>query len=93
VPHGVLRVVYMPCRWRNSANRRISRGSSLSVEGLPVWGFDPRTVQPIASRYIDYAIPPHLCLRLGKMNISKIESDFFSLFHRLFPKPQNFCMK
>jgi hypothetical protein len=25
----------------------------------PLPGFDPRTVQPVASRYIDYAIPAH----------------------------------
>ena len=27
---------------------------------LPL-GFDPRTVQPVASRYTDYAIPTHEC--------------------------------
>jgi hypothetical protein len=26
----------------------------------PPPGFDPQTVQPVASRYTDYAIPPHL---------------------------------
>jgi hypothetical protein len=26
----------------------------------PPPGFDPRTVQPVASRYTDYAIPAHL---------------------------------
>jgi hypothetical protein len=26
---------------------------------LPQQGFDPRTVQPVASRYTDYAIPDH----------------------------------
>jgi hypothetical protein len=25
----------------------------------PVLGFDPRTVQPVASHYTDYAIPAH----------------------------------
>jgi hypothetical protein len=25
----------------------------------PLLGFDPRTVQPIESRYMDYAIPAH----------------------------------
>ena len=25
---------------------------------VPPPGFDPRTVQPVASRYTDYAIPP-----------------------------------
>jgi hypothetical protein len=28
---------------------------------LPSLGLDPRTVQPIASRYTDYAVPTHLC--------------------------------
>jgi hypothetical protein len=27
---------------------------------LPPPGFDPRTVQPVESRYTDYAIPVHL---------------------------------
>jgi hypothetical protein len=40
----------------------------------PVWtreknlaslGFDPRTVQPVASSYTDYAIPAHLYLLIG----------------------------
>jgi hypothetical protein len=29
------------------------------VENLAPTGFDPRTVQPLASRYTDYAIPTH----------------------------------
>jgi hypothetical protein len=28
-------------------------------KNLPTPGFDPRTVQPVASRYIDCAIPAH----------------------------------
>ena len=28
---------------------------------LPTPGFDPRTVQPVASRYTDWAIPAHAC--------------------------------
>jgi hypothetical protein len=29
---------------------------------LPLQGFDPRTVQPAASRYTDYAIPTHIII-------------------------------
>jgi hypothetical protein len=33
-------------------------GLVLKISSPP--GFDPRTVQPVASRYTDYAIPAHL---------------------------------
>jgi hypothetical protein len=29
-------------------------------KSLPQPGFDPRTVQPVARRYTDWAIPPHM---------------------------------
>ena len=29
---------------------------------LPLPGFDPRTVQPVASRFIDWAIPAHMVI-------------------------------
>ena len=29
----------------------------------PPPGFDPRTVQPVGSRYTDYAIPAHPCIK------------------------------
>jgi hypothetical protein len=32
----------------------------------PPTGFDPRTVQPVASRYTDYAIPAHILYILDK---------------------------
>ena len=33
----------------------------IGAENLASPGFDPRTFQPVASRYIDYAIPsPHI---------------------------------
>ena len=38
----------------------------------PPPGFDPRTVQPVASRYTDYAIPAHLkwqCLEYYTCNV------------------------
>jgi hypothetical protein len=38
-------------------------GPRAGVDGCeksrPPLGFDPRTVQPVASRYTDRAIPPH----------------------------------
>jgi hypothetical protein len=37
---------------------------------LPPPGFDPRTIQPIASHYADYAIPaPHYAKTLGKISV------------------------
>jgi hypothetical protein len=36
----------------------------ISAENLPPPGFDPRTFQPVASRYTDWAIPApmHACI-------------------------------
>ena len=33
-------------------------------------GFDPRTVQPVASRYTDWAIPAHICA--AYINVSSL---------------------
>jgi hypothetical protein len=35
------------------------------LENSPPPGFDPRTVQPVASRYTDWAIPTHARLLEG----------------------------
>jgi hypothetical protein len=35
------------------------------LENLPPPGFDPRTVQLVASRYTDYAIPAHGTFRVS----------------------------
>ena len=43
----------------------------------PPRGFDPRTVQPVASRYTDLATRPTLCLILGEK--SKIRSSSLRL--------------
>jgi hypothetical protein len=42
------------------------QGQSVRVQKIsPLPGFHPRSVQPVASRYSDYAIPAlHLCLLL-----------------------------
>jgi hypothetical protein len=47
---------------------------------LPPPGFDPRTVQPVVSRYTDYAIPVHPKLGLTsekcKVNkLSRVENE------------------
>jgi hypothetical protein len=45
--------------------RRLVRPQGRSGRVLkisPPPGFDPRTVQLVASRYTDYAIPAHLCI-------------------------------
>ena len=34
------------------------------AENLAPLGFDPRAVQPVASRYTDYAMPAHRCHNL-----------------------------
>ena len=33
---------------------------------FPLQGFDPRTVQPVVSRYTDYAFPTHLLYSRGE---------------------------
>ena len=42
-------------RWLGGAKGRSGRVRKISASPGP--GFDPRTVQPVASRYIDWAIP------------------------------------
>jgi len=36
----------------------------------PPAGFDPRTVQPVASRYTDWAVPAHSTKDMGLKNVS-----------------------
>ena len=51
-----------PGKFRYPLYRRLGRpqGRSGRVRKiLPPPGFDPRTVQPVASRYTDWAIPAH----------------------------------
>jgi hypothetical protein len=58
-------------------------------------GFDPRTVQPVASRYTDYANPAHLLQRSEVKEIVEIslkiyfyfvKDSFQFLFHLKFKK-------
>ena len=61
-----------PGKTRYTLCRRLvgSQGRSGQVRKIsPPSGFDPRTVQPVASRYTDYAIPALNCFSL--LNISK----------------------
>jgi hypothetical protein len=46
----------------------------------PPPGFDPRTVQPVAIHYVDYAIPAHTMLSLR----NKICTNFERLWKRDF---------
>jgi hypothetical protein len=55
--------------------RRLGRPQGQSGRVLkisPPPGFDPRTVQPVASRYTDYAIPAHLEHVLVRYNVSRV---------------------
>jgi hypothetical protein len=61
--------------------RRLGRpqGRSGRVRKIsPPPGFDPRTVQPVASRYTDYAIPAHELLKLWKLQIYTAERNILS---------------
>jgi hypothetical protein len=52
-----------PGKTRYPLYRRLGgpQGRSGQVRKIsPPTGFDPRTVQPVASRYTDWAIPAHL---------------------------------
>jgi len=46
---------YPSYRWLGGRQGRSERARKIS----PPSGFDPRTVQPVASRYTDYAMPAH----------------------------------
>jgi hypothetical protein len=56
--------------------RRLGRPQGRSARVLkilpPPPGFDPRTVQLVASRYTDWAIPAHLYLCIGSKNFCNI---------------------
>jgi len=57
--------VLLPGKTRYPLYRRLGglQGQSGRVRKIsPSPGFDPRTVQPIASRYTNYAIPAHIAV-------------------------------
>ena len=60
---------YPLCRRLGGSQDRSGQVRNIS---LPP-GFDPRTVQPAASRYTDWAIPAHLLLRRTVFTVSFLE--------------------
>ena len=69
------------------------RGRSGRVRKIsPPPGFDPRTVQPVGSRYTDYAIPApsvrHMINKITGPEKKRSESlNFLEIF-----RPQNSCL-
>jgi hypothetical protein len=56
-----------PGKIRYPLYRRLGgpQGRSVQVRKIvPATGFDPRTVQPVASRYTDWAIPAHIIITI-----------------------------
>jgi hypothetical protein len=50
-------------------------GRTLKISPLP--GFEPRTVQPVASRYTDWAIRPRTGLSRSKLKIRSTQKLYF----------------
>jgi hypothetical protein len=53
------------------------------ADNLARTGFDPRTVQPLASRYTDYAIPAHIIHVLARNQTLNIHIVCFPTQTRL----------
>ena len=73
-------VALFPGMLRYPLYRRLRgpHGRSGRVRNIsPPLGFDPRTVQPVASRYTDWAIPIHIFTRTrtNSCNIDKFYSS------------------
>ena len=69
-----------------SLYRRLGRPQGLSgrVRKIsPPQGFDPRTIQPVASRYTDYAIPSHYN---NNNNNGKLKEKFGSCIRKTFDR-------
>ena len=45
----------------------------------PPPGFDPQTVQPVASRYTDYAIPVHPVQRVPAANYKAVKLQYLKI--------------
>jgi hypothetical protein len=65
---------FTPGKNRHSLYRRLGgpRGRSVLVQNIsPSLGFDPRTVQPVARRYTDWAIRAHIadCMCIPKSTV------------------------
>jgi hypothetical protein len=55
--------------------RRLGGPQGRSGQVWKIWpplGFDPRTVQSVASRYTDWAIQPHVLMRTLDINVPVI---------------------
>jgi hypothetical protein len=65
LPPPPVKTCYPLYRWLRGTQGRSGGVRKIS----PSSGYDPRTIQPIASRYTDYAIPAH--------NLKLILEEFF----------------
>jgi hypothetical protein len=66
-------------------------GLRAGAENLaPPLGFDPRTVQPVGSRYTDYAIRPTTNLLLTDSNRSRIADSCFIRARKYFARLLNY---
>ena len=76
------RPVYPPRRTRYPFYRRLVglQGRSGWVKKIsPAAGFDPRTMQPVAIRYTDYAIPAHPIYKCVFLVTERSRGVWFSL--------------
>jgi hypothetical protein len=67
-----------PGKSRYTLCRRLggSQGRSGQVRKIsPPPGFDPRTVQPVANRYTDWAIPAHIYIGVKKRTDVETKTD------------------
>ena len=70
-------------------------GPRASLDGCgksrsPPPGFDPRTVQPVASRYTDYVLPAHGSNIYTLPNLNYFDAIFNFLFYHICLKLNNF---
>jgi hypothetical protein len=83
----------LPGKTRYPLYRRLGgrQGLSGQVRKIsPPAGFDPHTVQPLASRYIDYGTRPtcyHICAFLYPVLPGVFHIKFLRFFWLLFPNP------
>ena len=88
--NATTRPLYPGKQTRNLLDRRLSghKGGSKRVRKIsPPPGFDPRTVQPLASRYTDYVIPAHIYNCIPETNhVSEVHSVAaicsYNMWHR-----------
>jgi hypothetical protein len=67
------------------------KGRPGRVRKIPLLpAFDPRTVQPVASRYTDWAIPAHDLLATEKQKLVYKKEGFVHLVHAKSLKPKDY---